>query len=389
MRTSIRLAGILVAGSIAVAALTACGGDSGKKVDVDDWVQANCDISEDFTKANEEVSAGLDKVDLTDRKAKDDVKKLLDDFGNERKKLADERKKTGTPDVTGGKEVVAAFTKQQKINDKAFATFLKEYDKLDKGKNFEEDFVGLLFDSEPENNLRADIEDLADKRSTKGAQDVLDAFDDDPACAAVYFKEDAVEKPQPTPVAKITPVTSRTPVIGRQTATSGTPVVRATVRANASQDEKWVVGFCNAVQSYLSDVDTLGGGFDIPNNASGQNVKDSLVAFLVDLQKRTATLKGEIDKLGNPEGKDGAKIEAGLSKAAGDLVALFESSVKDARALNANDQTKLIEQLTALGTRLEAAGTAIGDAFDKIDRDFDTKNITKISASTPQCAGIR
>jgi hypothetical protein len=381
MRRHTRFVTMMAVSGVLGGLFVGCGGGGGKDVDVDDWVKANCDIAQDFTKANDKVSEGLDEVDFADRKAKDDVTEILKDFEKERKKLVDERKKTGTPDVDGGKEIVAAFEAQSKANDKAFATFLKELDKLDDGKNFEEDFVDLLFDVEPENNLRADLEDLAEDRDTDGAQDVLDGIDDDPECASVYFNDDTIEEPQPTPDRRAT-IIVRTPI-------AATPVARATARPNASQDEKWTIGFCNAVQAYGAGIEDAGNRFDIPSNSTGPAIKDLLVTFLADLQKRTATFKGEIDKLGNPSGADGAKIQAGFSKAVGDLVALFDASVRDARALNANDQAKLLEQLTALGTRLETAGSAIEDAFDKIDRDYNTTNIDKLVDSLPQCAGVR
>ena len=382
MRRHTRLVALLAIPVVIGGILVGCGGGGDTLVDVEDWVSEYCDLAQDFDEANDDVSAGFDDIDFGDKSAKDDVTKVLKDFDKERKKFTEARKKVGTPDVDGGKEIVAAFERQSKANDKAFAEFLKELDKLKTGKGFEEDFVGLLFDLVPENDLRADLEDLAEDRDTDGAQDVIDAIDDDPECANVYFDEDdAIEEPQPTPDRRATIVVA--------TPRATTPVARATARPNASQDEKWAIGFCNAVQSYSTDVATAGDRFDIPSNSAGPAIKDLLVNFLADLQKRTATLKSDIDKLGNPSGADGAKIQAGFSKAVGDLVALFDASVRDARALNANDQAKLVEQLTTLGLRLETAGTAIEDAFEKIDRDFDTTSIDKLVDSLPQCAGIR
>ena len=382
MRRRTRFAALLAVSGVMGGVFAGCGGGSDTLVDLDDWVSEYCDLAQDFTKANDDVSAGFDDIDFAEKSAKDDVTKVLKDFDKERKKLTDSRKKVGTPDVDGGKEIVAAFETQSKANDKAFAKFLKELDKLKTGKSFEEDFVGLLFDLKPENDLRADLEDLAEDRDTDGAQDVIDAIDDDPECASVYFDDgDIAEEPQPTPDRRATIIVS--------TPRPTTPVARATARPNASQDEKWAIGFCNAVQAYGNDVEAAGDRFDIPSNSAGPAIKDLLVNFLADLQKRTVALKTDIDKLGNPSGADGAKIQAGFSKAVGDLVALFDASVRDARALNANDPAKLVEQLKTLGLRLETAGTAITNAFDKIDRDFDTTNIDKLVDSLPQCAGIR
>lgn len=358
--------------------LSSCGGGDDKKVDVDDWVKANCDIMQDFSKASDKVGEGLDKIDLSKKGAKDDVVDLIKDFDKERSKLSAERKKTGTPDVKGGAEVVAAINKQSGVNDKAFARLKKDLDKLEDGKNFEKDLVALFTDVKPDNNLRSDLDDLAGAKKTEGAQDVLDALADDPECSATLLDE---ERRTTEPV--------KTPPPSKTTVASKTPVARATLKANASKDEKWVIGLCNAVQAFSEDIEKLGAGFDIPPGANGQKVKALLVAFLTDLQKRSATLKSDIDKLGNPDGKDGAKIETALSEAAGQIVRLFDSSVSDAKKLNANDQTQLAQQLGLLGARLQAAGTSIEVAFDQIDRNFDLSNIDKIANSTPQCAGIR
>ncbi len=373
--------GALVVG---VALLSSCGGGGDKKIDVDDWVKANCDIMQDFEKASDKAGEGLDDIDLAKRGARDDVVDVIKDFEKERKKLSSERKKTGRPDVKGGAEVVAAINRQQDLNDKAFAKLLKGVAKLDDGKNFEADLFELFLDSEPENDLRANLEDLADKRETEGAQDVLDALDDDPECAATFFGDDAnaAEEPASSPTPARTVAAGRSPV-------SSSPVARATLKATATKDEKWVIGLCNAVQGFGDDIDRVGTGFTIPQNANGQAIKDALVTFMTELQKRSATLKNDIDKLGNPDGKDGAKIQAAFSQAAGQVVTLFDGAVRDARNLNANDQAKLLEQLGILGSRLEAAGTAIGNTFDRIDRDFDTASIDKIADSAPQCIGVR
>jgi hypothetical protein len=174
------------------------------------------------------------------------------------------------------------------------------------------------------------------------------------------------------------------PTSGSSTTTSA----KATTKPGATKNEKWVQGLCVAVTGYEADLEKLSGTVSVSQADSSQKVKDTIVTFLQDAQKRTVKLQSDIKGLGDPDGKDGKKIEAAMVDAAGTAVRVFDKSVKDAQALKTSDAAQLQADVIAIGSDLESASSDISDAFSRIDQDYDTTEITKIAATVPECSGL-
>jgi len=163
---------------------------------------------------------------------------------------------------------------------------------------------------------------------------------------------------------------------------------RPTARPGATKNEKWAAGLCVAVASFESDIEKLSTSVAFSPTDDAEKIKDTLVRFLQDAQKRSARLQADVKSLGDPDGKDGKKIQAAMVAASGKAVGVFDKAVKDAQALTTKDQARLQSEIVALGNSIEDASNDIASAFEQIDRDYDTRELTKVAESVPECTGI-
>ena len=163
---------------------------------------------------------------------------------------------------------------------------------------------------------------------------------------------------------------------------------RPTARPGASKNEKWAAGLCVAVTSFETDLEKLSASVAFSPTDDAQKIRDTLVKFLQDAQKRSVRLQGDVKALGDPDGKDGKKIQAAMVAASGKAVGVFDKSVKDAQALTTKDMVKLQSDIIALGTSIEDASNDISSAFEQIDLDYDTRDLTKVAESVPECNGL-
>lgn len=166
-----------------------------------------------------------------------------------------------------------------------------------------------------------------------------------------------------------------------------------TSSSSSSKDEKvkvetWTKGLCTSLLDWFDDIGTSSALADIDATQSADEVKKAMVAFFEDVDERTKEFKDDVDDLGYPDTKDGKKIQASLSGAAGDMVKIFEDSLKDVKAIDAKDPAKMAESLTAIGEALNAAGDEVGEAFTAIEEDYDTEDINKAAEDIPECEGV-
>jgi hypothetical protein len=176
---------------------------------------------------------------------------------------------------------------------------------------------------------------------------------------------------------------------GGPTPATGEPApASATAASGGTKNERWVRGFCVAAQAYVDDLGALSDDFDVPSSSSPSDIKKAMVAFIGEARDRSATLKRDIDRLGDPDVKDGKKIQSAMSQAAGTIVALFDDSLDDARDLDDSDRQELQLGLERLGTDLSEAADQLNAAFAQIDVDYDTEALSEVATGIEECAGI-
>jgi hypothetical protein len=345
----------------------ACSSNESKTVSTDQWVSDLCTSSNKFgdvqNKEGDKLAAAFD---VSDPKAqKKTLQDLLGEFNAAAKTYRTEFDKLGTPDVKSGKQIHELWVTEFDANQKNVDDIRKKVDKLDpNSKSFQEDLGAILGESN-DTDFRSKL------AAVDGSQPIIDAIDKDSGCAAVVFSgnSDSSGSGSATAVA------------------SGTAQAQTTAAPGASKNDKWVIGLCTAAQSYVDDLTELSDNLDVDQNDL-KALKDTMVKFLQDAQGRTKTFKSDIDKLGNPDVKDGAKIEADMSSAANNVVTIFDKAVRDAKALDANNPATLVSGLETLGQSLSDASDDVSNAFGDIDTKYDTTALTKIAGGVPECSGL-
>lgn len=361
------LAPVSVAGTLALTLVAGACSSNDSKVSQDKWVTDICAGAKTFANAQDSAIAPLNKI--TDSTAKADQKKafqgVVTSMQSATKDFRSSFDKAGTPDVDHGADIRKAFADTFDANQKALDAAKKNVDALDaNASTFDDDVVKALGD-DPTKGFEGKL------KTVTGGQAVVDAINKDTDCAKVFFEGDAASAPASPPAAA-----------------SGTPRAQTTVKPNATVNEKWVTGLCVAATGFERDLQALSANVDLNNTSDTKSIKDRMVRFLQDAQTRTRQFKTDIDKLGNPDVKDGKAIQAAMSAAAGKVVGVFDAAASDVAKLDATDPAKLAQGLQALGASLDSASTDVGDAFDQIDVKYDTTALTKIGQDIPECAGL-
>jgi len=374
----------------AAAFLSACGGSDTKKQPADKWVTNVCDLAATYKKTTDAEGDKLSNID-PDKDAKGAKDTLLSAFSSVEDARAEFSKgldKAGEPDLKSGSEVVKTFKAHDETSKKKLDDTKKAIEKLDpNSKTFTAD-LGKILDSLEEADFKAELQKVADKEDD--AQEIIDGISKNSDCADVLFSgsDDSTSAVTPTPKASGTAKANSTPKASATAKSSATAKARTTVKPNASVNEKWVVGLCVATQSYVDDIEALSNSINVNNTNDTAKLKQIMVQFLDDAAARSDQFKKDVDRLPTPDVKDGRKIQAAMSDAAGNVATLFGNAADDARKLDAKDPQKLAAGLTTLGENLDTASTDVEDAFSKIDTDYDTTELSKIANQVPECAGF-
>lgn len=364
--------------------LSACGGSDTKKQPADKWVTNVCDLAATYKKTTDAEGDKLSNID-PDKDAKGAKDTLLSAFSSVEDARAEFSKgldKAGEPDLKSGSEVVKSFKAHDDTSKKKLDDTKKAIEKLDpNSKTFTADLEKILNGLE-EADFKAELQKVADKQDD--AQEIIDGIGGNADCADVLFSGSDSSTTAVTP----TPKASATAKATSTARASATAKARTTVKPNASVNEKWVVGLCVATQNYVDDIEALSNSINVNNTNDTAKLKQIMVQFLDDATARSDQFKKDVDKLPTPDVKDGRKIQAAMSDAAGNVATLFGNAADDARKLDAKDPQKLAAGLTTLGENLDTASTDVEDAFSKIDRDYDTTELSKIANQVPECAGF-
>jgi len=155
----------------------------------------------------------------------------------------------------------------------------------------------------------------------------------------------------------------------------------------ASRNEQWAAGLCVAMTAFESDIAKLSGSVSFFPSDNAQKIKDTLVRFLQEAEKRSARLQSDVRSLGNPEGKDGRQIQEAMVAASGQLVSAFARSVAGAQALATDGAIGFESGVAALGDSIDAASEDISSAFQRIQHVYDASELDIVIQSTSECRG--
>ncbi|MGH2634376.1 MAG: hypothetical protein ACRDG3_13275 [Tepidiformaceae bacterium] len=359
--------------------LAACSSNSSsKKVAADQWGKDVCTAAKPVTDQLAAQDAAFAKVDTSDNAAfkaallqqLDLDKKADDSFRGNYDKI-------GLPDIDNAKQVNDAFIAGFASQDKQLNDAKTLVDKLDpKSSTFQDDLskIGDI----PEQDFKATLTKIS------GAQPVVDSISANTDCASALFSNSAEDSGSGSATPAGSPPAGSKGTPGASASASGTNAAGQPRTTN----EKWVSGLCTAASGFATDIETLGKNFNPTSDMSSSQIKDLIVKFLNQADDRAKQLRSDIDKLGNPDVKDGDKIETAFSTAAGKVVTSFDDAVTTTQKLDESDVTALVDGLTQVGDDLDSASSTIDDAFTSISNDYDTSPLSNISVGRPECAGL-
>jgi hypothetical protein len=363
---------------LAACSSNSTSGASSKKVAADQWGKDVCTAAKPVTDQSAASDAALAKVDATDNAAfKAFLLTQLDLDAKADTAFRNNFKTIGQPDISNGKQVYDTFIAQFAIEDKLLNDTKTAVNKLDpKSATFQDD-LGKIANT-PEDDFKAKLTKIG------GAQPVVDSIGANTDCATILF---AGSSDTPTDASGSgSPTASKSPA-GKSSATAS-PSTSGGSTAAKTTNEKWVSGLCTAASSFGTDIETLGEGFNPTADMSASQIKDLIVKFLNEADARAKQLRSDIDKLGNPDVKDGDKIESAFSAAAGKVVTSFDDALTTTQKLDENDTAALLDGLTQVGDDLDSASSTIDDAFSSISNDYDTSTLSNVSVGRPECANI-
>lgn len=353
-------------------------GTNSKKVAADQWGKDVCTAAKPVTDQSAASDAALAKVDATDNAAfKSFLLTQLDLDAKADTAFRNNFNNIGMPDISNGKQVYDTFIAQFAIEDKLLSDTKTAVNKLDpKSATFQDD-LGKIANT-PEDDFKAKLTKI------DGAQPVVDSISANTDCATILF---AGSSDTPSGASDSgSPTASKSPAA--KSSATASPSTSGGSNAATTTNEKWVSGLCTAAQSFGTDIETLGKGFNPTADMSASQIKDLIVKFLNEADARAKQLRSDIDKLGNPDVKDGDKIESAFSAAAGKVVTSFDDALTTTQKLDENDPADLLDGLTQVGDDLDSASSTIDDAFSSISDDYDTSTLSNISVGRPECADL-
>ncbi len=376
------LSALLAAFSFTALFLAACGGDSAKSVDAEDWVADVCERFIEFDEDGEEIAGDFFGIDFDDpEEAKKDVLAFMADTRKAFDRFKADFEKLGQPDIDGGSSVREAFLANFKSVEKDIDSAIKKVKALDTDTDdFEED-VFEVFDEIEDENFRDVLEKLADEKDD--VWEIVDLIDEDADCAAVIFDdEDVAGGDGPEPSATKKAGSAGTP------AKTSTPVARTTVKANASKNEKFVIGLCVSMTNWMDDVTLLVDTLSVPGDASAKQIKDEMVAYFQQALDLTATLRKNLSGLPVPDGKDGKAIHQAFAQLGADLEKSFSNTVASIKGMETKSVSQVKADIERFADDFDLAMTEMSLKADTIDIKYDTEELTRIANEVPECEGI-
>lgn len=375
--------GLVAAFSALFLFLPGCGGDSVKAVDSEDWVADVCDRFLEFDAAGVELGDEFMEIDFSDTEdAKKKTVALFTQMKDEFNSLESDFKKMGRPDIDGGSEVREAFLANFDVNRKELDGALKKLRALDTdSKDFEGDVIDAFASIEDE-AFREVLDKLAGKKDE--VQDIIDLIDEDPDCAAIILDsgDEAAsdDGADPTPTKKAS--------AGATPGKTSTVAARTTPKANASKNERFVIGLCSAMTGWLDDVTALVDSLSVPPNSSATQLKEAMVAYFQEALDLATNLKKALAGLPVPEIKDGKAVHQAFAQLGEGMERSFADILAKAKAMEAKSPSQVQADVQAFADDLDLVMTEMSLKADTIDLKYDTDALVKIADQVTECEGI-
>lgn len=155
--------------------------------------------------------------------------------------------------------------------------------------------------------------------------------------------------------------------------------------------KKWMANFCGSVltweQTVKSDSKKLQTTIKALKKTGHADVgvaKGKLVGYLARIVGDTNTLIRKLKTVGAPSTKDGAKLQAAVVAAFGQVGEAFAAAKTAATKLPTRSRAAFAKGAVALGTTVQADVSRLGASFSAIGR-YNTKELDAAAETIPAC----
>jgi hypothetical protein len=154
--------------------------------------------------------------------------------------------------------------------------------------------------------------------------------------------------------------------------------------------QAWVADVCSAVGSWVEGIQEEGTA--LGESAQGaenlQQARGQFVDFFDQVIARTERMLRQVGDAGAPAVEDGDAIAEDLHSALEPIQGVFEDARGDAANLPTDDPAAFQAGATEIGETVQREAAEIGEAFDRLEREYDVPELDEAFDEEEACAEI-
>lgn len=148
----------------------------------------------------------------------------------------------------------------------------------------------------------------------------------------------------------------------------------------------WANDVCTALGDWQQELTS--GAPTIEDAADVENVQQTLVGYLDSVVTATETMIEDVRAAGHPDVDQGEQIAQDFQEALAPVRDSFAQARDDVDALDASDPAAFSEQLSAIGTELNEAGSQAASAFDQLAQEYPNADLQASAQDAPACQSL-
>jgi hypothetical protein len=160
--------------------------------------------------------------------------------------------------------------------------------------------------------------------------------------------------------------------------------------ASGADPEQYASDVCGAISSWQKELQTSVNTMTSKLSASSTpaDVKAQLVAFMEGATESTDKMLDKVKDAGPPAVEDGEALQRDLEAGLTNAQKAFSQARDKAKSLPTGDQAAFQRGASALGTTLNAQGTAIGQTFNGLSTKYDSDELNQAFDKEPTCKSL-
>ena len=165
----------------------------------------------------------------------------------------------------------------------------------------------------------------------------------------------------------------------------------APASTKAIPPKQWTTNFCGSIGSWITQIrartaiyNTSIAAWRKTGNGKISKIRGILVVYVGDTSKLTDTMISKVKDAGPPAVTNGAKTQAQVNAALGQVAAIFHKALTRAKALPKSNAILFARQAASLAATIDSGVAAIGPAFAAIGKSA-APALTRAGRTTRAC----